>query len=71
LPTKVALAVLDFATGPLLAAPRRVGKPLRGDLSGLHSARVGAYRVIYELDERDTRVTVIAIDHPADVYRPR
>ena len=31
--------------------PTGVGKPLRGDLIGLHSARVGAYRIVYEIYE--------------------
>ncbi len=42
LPDKIALAVLDYLVGPLLENPHRVGKPRRGDLAGLHSARVGA-----------------------------
>lgn len=71
LPEKVALAVLDFVVGPLLENPHRVGKPLRGDLAGLHSARVGTYRVVYEIDEEVTTVNVLFIDHRADVYRPR
>lgn len=57
--------------GPLLENPHRVGKALRGDLTGLHSARVGAYRVVYEICDTDTTVRVIYIDHRADVYRPR
>ena len=71
LPSKIAVAVLDFLLGPLLENPRRVGKPLRGELLGLHSARVGAYRVIYEINADDHTVRVLYIDHPADVYRPR
>ena len=71
LPDKVAIAVLDFLVGPLLANPHRVGKPLRGDLLGMHSARVGAYRVVYEVNTPDRTVQVIYIDHRADVYRPR
>lgn len=71
LPTKVATAVLDFLLGPLLENPHRVGKPLRGDLTGLHSARVGAYRVVYEIGDSDLTVRVIYIDHRVDVYRPR
>ena len=71
LPEKVAVAVLDFVVGPLLENPHRVGKPLRGDLAGLHSARVGTYRVVYEIDEEATTVNVLFIDHGADVYRPR
>ena len=71
LPDKVAVAVLDFLVGPLLANPHRVGKPLRGDLLGMHSARVGAYRVVYEVNTPGLTVRVIYIDHRADVYRPR
>ena len=71
LPEKVAIAVLDYLVGPLLENPQRVGKPLRGDLAGLHSARVGAYRIVYEIDETNRTVRVIYIDHRADIYRPR
>lgn len=71
LPEKIAVAVLDFVLGPLLDNPHRVGKPLRGDLVGLHTARVGAYRIVYEVTEADATVRVLYIDHRADVYRPR
>ena len=71
LPDKVALAVLDYLVGPLLENPHRVGKPLRGDLAGLHSARVGAYRIVYEINQASRTVQVISIDHRTDIYRPR
>lgn len=71
LPEKVAVAVLDFILGPLLDNPYRVGKGLRGELTGLHSARVGTYRVVYEIHGADHTVRVVYIDHRADVYRPR
>jgi mRNA-degrading endonuclease RelE of RelBE toxin-antitoxin system len=71
LPDKIALAVLDYLAGPLLENPHRVGKPLRGDLAGLHSARVGAYRIVYEINQASRSVRVISIDHRADIYRPR
>jgi len=71
LPEKVAVAVLDFVVGPLMANAHRVGKPLRGDLAGLHSARIGAYRVVYEIDDEAHIVRVFSVDHRADVYRPR
>jgi mRNA-degrading endonuclease RelE of RelBE toxin-antitoxin system len=71
LPEKIALAVLDYLVGPLIENQHRVGKPLQGDLIGLHSARVGAYRIVYEIDEGSRTVRVIYIDHRADVYRPR
>ncbi len=71
LPEKIAVAVLDYLLGPLIDNPHRVGKPLRGDLTGLHSARVGAYRIVYEIDVDSHTVRVIYIDHRADIYRPR
>lgn len=71
LPDKIALAVLDYLVGPLLENPHRVGKPLRSDLAGLHSARVGAYRIVYEINQASRTVRVIYIDHRADIYRPR
>lgn len=71
LPDKIALAVLDYLVGPLLENPHRVGKALRGDLVGLQSARVGAYRIVYEINQGNHTVRVIYIDHQADIYRPR
>ena len=71
LPLAVATAVTGFLTGPLLDHPHRVGKPLTRALDGYHSARRGAYRVIYRIDETARIVHVVRIDHRADVYRTR
>jgi mRNA interferase RelE/StbE len=67
----VAAAVLDFLTTTLVLHPRRVGKPLRGDLAGLWSARRGTYRVLYRLREEPREVIVVRIEHRRDAYRPR
>lgn len=71
LPEKVASAAIEFIYGSLAENPQRVGKPLRFELEGLHSARRGDYRVVYEIDPVGASVTIIAIQHRADVYRPR
>jgi mRNA interferase RelE/StbE len=71
LPLAVATAVTEFLAGPLLKNPHRVGKPLSRELDGYHSARRGAYRVVYRIDEPSRTVLVVRIDHRADVYRPR
>jgi mRNA interferase RelE/StbE len=71
LPEKVATPVVAFVYGSLASSPYRVGKPLKLGLEGLHSARRGDYRVIYRIDDRQHRVTVMAIEHRSDVYRPR
>jgi mRNA-degrading endonuclease RelE of RelBE toxin-antitoxin system len=71
LPEKVATATVEFVYGSLAASPHRVGKPLKLGLTGLHSARRGDYRVIYRISDHDHRVDIIAIEHRADIYRPR
>lgn len=71
LPEKVATAVIEFLYTSLAANPRRVGKPLKLDLEGLHSARRGDYRVIYRIDDTNGHVAVIAIEHRSDAYRSR
>jgi mRNA-degrading endonuclease RelE of RelBE toxin-antitoxin system len=70
LPEVVASAAIEFITGPLLEKPHRVGKELRNELTGIHSARRGAFRVLYEIDDESRVVTVLRIGHRADIYRP-
>ncbi|HQZ00434.1 MAG TPA: type II toxin-antitoxin system RelE/ParE family toxin [Propionicimonas sp.] len=65
LPEKVATAAVEFIYGSLAENPHRVGKPMRTELSGLHSARRGSYRIIYRIGEA---VTIMAIEHRSDVY---
>ena len=67
----VAAAVIEFLTTTLISQPRRVGKPLRGQLAGIWSARRGTYRILYRLQENPREVIVLRIEHRRDVYRPR
>lgn len=72
LPIDVAAAAVEFITGPLLANPRRVGKPLGEELRGIHSARVARdWRVLYEIDDATHTVIVLDIRHRSTAYRPR
>ena len=71
LPEAVAAAVIEFLTGALVENPHRVGKPLRGDLAGIHSARRGTYRILYRINDERGEVVVLRIDHRNEVYRPR
>ena len=65
LPEKVATAAVEFSHGSLAEDPRRVGKPLRNELEGLHSARRGDFRIIFRISDE---VTILAIEHRADAY---
>jgi mRNA interferase RelE/StbE len=69
LPPKVFDAVIAFMVGPLAENPHRVGKPLRHEFEGMYSARVGPYRILYEIHDIVRIVGVIRIAHRADVYR--
>jgi mRNA-degrading endonuclease RelE of RelBE toxin-antitoxin system len=71
LPNKVGHAVIEFTYGPMADNPQRVGKPLRLEFVGLHSARRGDFRVIYRIDETHKQVDIIAIEHRSDAYRSR
>lgn len=68
LPEKVGTAVVEFIYGPLARNPYRVGKALRFELEGLHSARRGDFRIVYRIADQ---VTILAVEHRADIYRPR
>jgi mRNA interferase RelE/StbE len=69
LPEKVAAAAVEFIYGALATNPHRVGRPLRFELEGRHSAHRGDYRVVYRIDDRQRRVYVEVIGHRADIYR--
>ncbi|MHB1473368.1 MAG: type II toxin-antitoxin system RelE family toxin [Dermatophilaceae bacterium] len=72
LPPDVAAAAAEFITGPLLANPQRVGKPLGEELAGMYSARLGrVWRVLYEIDETRHVVIVLDIRHRSTAYRSR
>ncbi len=71
LPDRVATAVVEFMVGPLLDGPRLVGKPLQRELTGYHSTRRGAYRIIYRIDDDAVSVNVVRIEHRSQSYRRR
>lgn len=70
LPEVVAAAVIEFITGALIQNPHRLGKRLRGELTGIYSARRGTYRVLYRVSQERREVLVLRVDHRRDAYRP-
>jgi mRNA-degrading endonuclease RelE of RelBE toxin-antitoxin system len=63
--------VVEFLGGGLATEPARVGHPLERELTGLHSARRGEYREIYEIRPGAHEVVVLRVQHRRDAYRPR
>ncbi|PSK92267.1 mRNA-degrading endonuclease RelE of RelBE toxin-antitoxin system [Murinocardiopsis flavida] len=69
---KVATAVYEFITTTLSENPHRLGKNAPpAPYEGIRSARRGAYRVMYEIDDVEKIVTVVAIEHRSNAYRSR
>lgn len=48
--------------------PRRLGKPLSGNLTGYWSYRVGDYRIIADIQDDRLIILVVDIDHRRQVY---
>lgn len=71
LPEGTAAAIVEFMLSALVENPHRVGGRLQRELSGLYSARRGAYRVVYEIDEEQRAVVVLRVDHRSRIYRSR
>ena len=71
LPDKVRHAAIALMLGGLVDNPQRIGKPLVGELAGLHSARRGDFRIVYEIDDETNAVVVLRVQHRRDVYRSR
>ena len=46
----------------------RSGKPLKGELKGYWSYRVGVYRVIYMIEASDIVVYILRVQHRKEVY---
>jgi mRNA interferase RelE/StbE len=51
------------------ADPRRVGKALKADLAGLWRYRVGDYRILCQIRDRELVVLVVAVGHRREIYR--
>jgi len=47
----------------------RSGKPLRGELSGKWSIRIGDYRIIYIINDQEKIVTLLSVKHRKAAYR--
>jgi len=58
----IILAFEEIADDPYL------GKPLSRELLGKFSYRVGVYRIVYKVDQKDKKILVLRVGHRARVY---
>ncbi|HXF49137.1 MAG TPA: type II toxin-antitoxin system RelE/ParE family toxin [Verrucomicrobiae bacterium] len=59
------LAALD----EIARAPFKEGKPLKGEMKGCFSHRMGNYRIVYQIQAKQIVVLVLTIAHRKEVYR--
>ena len=71
LPLTAATALYEHLTGPVAENQRRLGKPLDAPFEEVLSSRRGDYRALYTVDQRAKVVTVLAVAHRRDAYRPQ
>jgi mRNA-degrading endonuclease RelE of RelBE toxin-antitoxin system len=71
LPEKAATAIVEFIYATIADNPQRSGHGLHLELAGQFSARRGDFRVIYEIGDDTETITIQAIGHRSDIYRPR
>lgn len=70
LPLAAATALYEHIMGPVAGNPHRLGKPLDAPFDDVWSARRGEYRALYTLDDYERTITVVAVAHRRDAYRP-
>ena len=58
-------------TGPVAENPYQLGKPLDARFDDVWTTRRGDYRALYTIDDRERVVTVLAVAHRRDAYKPR
>ncbi|MBO0806702.1 MAG: type II toxin-antitoxin system RelE/ParE family toxin [Actinobacteria bacterium] len=66
-----ATALYEHLTGPVARNPHRLGKPLDPPFEGVWTTVRGQFRALYLIDDREAAVTVLAVAHRRDAYRPR
>jgi mRNA interferase RelE/StbE len=69
-PLPAAAALYEHLVGPVAGNPRRLGKPLDAPFEAVLSTRRGDYRALYTVDDQAHVITVLAVAHRRDAYRP-
>lgn len=49
--------------------PRKSGKALKGSLNTYWRYRVGSYRIIAEIQDKNIKIILIDVGHRGDIYR--
>ena len=66
---KQAGKIIDKIKNYLIKEPVSLGKPLKGMFKGMYRFRIGDFRVIYTINEKDKELKVMAIGHRKKIYK--
>jgi len=60
--------IISYLKKIVLEDPRKQGKPLTGDKSGFWRYRMGEYRIICRIVDKEFIVVIIAVGHRKEIY---
>lgn len=60
---RIITAFVEIQNNPL------VGEKLRGELQGYYKFRVGDYRIVYSFNSKQSKVSVVKIEHRQGIYK--
>ncbi len=52
-----------------LASDPLIGKPLKAELKGCYSYRIGDYRIVYNFSREENLMRILRVEHRREVYR--
>lgn len=65
----IAQRILRFLRDRVADDPRSVGEPLKAELSGFWTYRVGSYRLYADIQDENVTLLVVKVGHRRNVYR--
>ncbi len=60
---RIITAFVEIQNNPL------IGEKLRGELQGYYKLRLGDYRIVYSFDSKQSKVSVVKIEHRQGIYK--
>ena len=66
-----AARIFEHLIGPVTDNPYRLGKPLDAPFDDVRATRRGDYRALNIIDDSERVITVVAVAHRRDGYRPQ
>jgi len=63
--------IIDKIKSYLIKEPGSLGKPLKGMFKGMYRFRIGDFRVIYTINEKEKEINIMVIGDRKKVYKQK